>query len=87
MKNEESTALAHPMTTPFPMKLGGREEWGRSEGAPGHYGPPNLILTQSLHHKYTCSKRAVSNLSSLYTLFYSVIYNSVGYWVLGLSNL
>ena len=27
--------------------------------------------------KYTCGKRAVSNSSSLYTLFYSVIYNSV----------
>ena len=26
---------------------------------------------------YTCCKRAVSNSSSLYTLFYSVIYNSV----------
>ena len=40
--------------------------------------PHNLILTQSLHLKYTCGKRAVSNSSSLYTLFYSVIYNSVG---------
>ena len=27
--------------------------------------------------KYTCGKRAVSNSSSLHTLFYSVIYNSV----------
>ena len=62
MKNEESTALAHPPTTPT---------------APGRYWPPNLILMKSLHLKYTCGKRAVSNSSSLYTLFYSVIYNSV----------
>ena len=34
-------------------------------------------LTQSLHLKYTCGKCVVSNSSSLYTLFYSVIYNSV----------
>ena len=61
MKNEES----------------GRGEWGWLEGAPGQYWPPNLILTQSLHLKYTCGKCAVSNSSSLYTLFYSVIYNSV----------
>ena len=53
--------------------------WGMGwlEGAPGQYRPPNLILTQSMHLKYTCGKRAVSNSSSLYTLFYSVIYNSV----------
>ena len=63
MKNEESTA--------------GRGDWGWSEGAPGQYRPPNLILTQSLHLKYTCGKRAVSNASSLYSLFYSGIYNSV----------
>ena len=54
-------------------RLAGRGEWGWSEGSPGQY----LILTQSLHFKYTCVKRAVSNSSSLYTLFYSVIYNSV----------
>ena len=37
----------------------------------------NTVLTQSLHLKYTCGIRAVSNSSSLYTIFYSVIYNSV----------
>ena len=36
-----------------------------------------LILTQSLHLKYTCGKHAVPNSSSLYNLFYFVIYNSV----------
>ena len=54
MKNEESFALAHPPT--------GGGEWGWSEGAPGQYRPPNLILTQSLHLKHTCGKRTVSNL-------------------------
>ena len=37
-----------------------------------------LKVAQSLYLKYTCGKRAVSNSSSLYALFYSVIYNSVG---------
>ena len=54
MKNEESTVLGHPPTTPFPT----------TSQAP-------------LHLKYTCGKHAVSNSASLYTLFYSVIYNSV----------
>ena len=39
--------------------------------------PPNLILTQSLHLKYTCGKRAMYNSSSVFTLFHSVIFNSV----------
>ena len=43
----------------------------------GRNKPRNLKLTQSLHLKYTCGKHTVSNLSSLYTLFYSVINNSV----------
>ena len=38
---------------------------------------PNLILTQSLRLKYTCGKRAVYNSSSVFTLFHSVIFNSV----------
>ena len=67
MKIEESIALAPSPTT----------RMGWSEGAPGQYRPPNLVLTQSLHLKYTCGKRTVSDSSSLYTLFYSVIYNSV----------
>ena len=63
MKNEENTALAHPPTTPIPHAQPGMENGGGR--------------TQSLHLKYACSKRSVSNSSSLYTLFYSVIYNSV----------
>ena len=76
-------AQQHPQTT-YVLHGG---EWGWLEGAPGQYRPPNLILTQSLHLKYTCSKHAVSNSSFLYTLFYSVVYNSVlaplfeeGFW-------
>ena len=42
--------------------------------------PPNLILTQFLRLKYTCGKRAVYNSSSVFTLFHSVIFNSVGVW-------
>ena len=45
--------------------------------------PPNLILTQSLHLKYTCGKRAVPYSASLYTVFRSVNYNSV-HWTLSL---
>ena len=41
MKNEESTALAHPPTTPIPT---GHGEWGWSEGGPGQY--------QSSQHYY-----------------------------------
>ena len=41
--------------------------------------PLYLILTQSLLLIYTCVKRTVSNSSSLYSLFYSFIYNSVMY--------
>ena len=41
--------------------------------------PPNLILTQSLHLKYACGKRAVPYSASLYTVFHSVNYNSVGF--------
>ena len=44
---------------------------------PSPFTPLLHNLTHSLHLKYTCSKLAVSNSSSLYTLFYSVIYNSV----------
>ena len=72
----------HTVCTPRPAERG---EWGWSEDAPGQYqsGPPPpwllyLILTQSLHLKNTCGKRALSNSSSLYTLFYFVIYSSVG---------
>ena len=36
----------------------------------------SVILTQFLHLKYTCGKHAVYNLSSVFTLFHSVIYNS-----------
>ena len=45
--------------------------------------PPSLLhnLMQSLHLKYTWGKPAVSNSSSLYTLFYCVIYNSVDFGV------
>ena len=63
------TDLAAPtdhIGTPRPAGCG---EWGWSEGAPGQYqsGPlpldstptQYLILTQSLHPKYTCGKRAV----------------------------
>ena len=44
---------------------------------PSPFTPLLHNVTQSLHLKYTCSKRAVSNSSSLYTLFYSVMFNSV----------
>ena len=70
MKNEESTAQGHPLTTPFPTP-------GRAWGMGVVVGCARAVLTHSLHLKYTCGKRAVSNSSSLYTLFYSVIYNSV----------
>ena len=58
---------------------------GRSvgEGAGGRGAelvkPPNLILTQSLRLTYTCGKRAEYSLSSVFTLFHSVIYNSVNF--------
>ena len=77
MRNEESTALAHPPTTPFPTPGWAVGNGGGRRVRQGSTSPPNLILTQSLHLKYTCGKRAVSNSSSFYTLFYSVIYNSV----------
>ena len=73
------TLQPHQFPTPA-----GRGEWGWSEGAPGqyqsgqhYYRGRNAILTQTLHLKYTFGKRTVSNSTSLYTLFYSVIYNSV----------
>ena len=83
MKNEESTALAHPPTTPYSPRLAGggdRVVGGCAKAIPvwpTYYRGRNAILTQSLHLKYTCCKRTVSNSTSLYTLFYSVIYNSV----------
>ena len=47
------------------------------QGGGGRNKPTNLILTQSLHIKYTCGKRTVPYSSSLYTVFHSVIFNSV----------
>ena len=54
-------------TSPAPLPL---------DSTPAQY----FILTQSLHLKYTCGKRAVFKSSSLYTLFLfcRVVYNSVG---------
>ena len=67
--------------TPRPAgmgKGGGRRvRQGSTSPAPSPFTQLLQNLAQSLHLKYTCSKRAVSNLSSLYTLFFSVIYNSV----------
>ena len=77
MKKVQLWRTLRPPHSPRPGPGRGERVW--LEGGPGQYWPPNLILTQSLHLKYTCSKRSVSNSSSLYSLFYSVIYNSVGH--------
>ena len=68
------TTLSSP---PYSPHLAGRGEWGWSEGAPGQ--------CQSGQHYYRGRNAeqtpppfpSMSNSSSLYTLFYSVIYNSV----------
>ena len=77
----------HPQTTYIPHAQPGlgngggrRVRQGSTSLAPHPFdSTPSqyLILTKSLHLKYTCGKRPVSNSSALYTLFYSVIYNSV----------
>ena len=71
IKNEESTALAHPPTTPIPHT---RQGMGWSEGVPGHYWPPNLILMQSLQLKYTCGKQCPLHLPYiLFSILSSII--------------
>ena len=73
--------LAHPQTTPIGIGIGyrsgrwvrkrvcGGREWMRACQSP--------TLGRSRAQNYTCSKRAVPYLYSLYTVFHSVIFNSV----------
>ena len=57
--------------TPRPARCG---EWGWLEGVPGQYRPPNLILTQSMHHKYTCSKRTNAYCAEFVFPLYSFLF-------------
>ena len=72
-----STHRPHMYPTP-----GRRGEWGWSEDALEQYRPPqlntNAIIGTLNILAANVLTQIVPNLSSLYTLFYSVIYNSVG---------
>ena len=70
--------LSHPPTTHIPYTYwGGLWVSQRVWGGKGCRARQSATLCRSRAQNYTCGKRAVPYLYSLYTVFHSVVFNSV----------